>query len=103
MADEEEVASVESAQELEIGITGPKNSDRLFVYTGLAHVDHNGFSGDPIVNFTMFINLSKLHNGRKFDANQTLTAPVAYLANIHGNDDATDFTWAVTKAQTRID
>jgi len=103
MADERELTKIESAQELEVGITGPGNANRLFVYTGLATVDGIGVAGDDIVRFRGFINLSKLHNGRKFNPIPTLTAPVAFLANVHGNSEADDFTWAVSETSTQID
>ena len=85
MAAEQEITAIESPSELEVGITGPKNADRLFVYAGLARLGFSGDDDNHLLNFPIRINLSRVHSGRKFDPIVTLTAPVAFLGDIHGN------------------
>ncbi len=95
-------SKVENGSVLEVGINGPGQANRLFIYTGLIRLERNGDNDDNIIPINVFINLSFLHNAQKFNVNDTHTAPIAFLANVHGNDDATDFTWAVVDVRTDI-
>ncbi len=96
-----ELNNFTSADELEIAITGPNDANRLFIYSGIVEVARH--SGDETMDrFSAFIDLSTKHNRNFLPSPRTVAAPVAYLASLHGTDDAEDCTWAIDNVSTDL-
>lgn len=87
---------------IEAIIRGPNKANRLFIFTGIAIVDLSGDDDNVLGRTSRFINLSKAHS-RPFAPVETAIAPVAYLASLHGNEDAEQFLWAVDRVTAMVD
>lgn len=88
-------------QPLEAIIVGPKAATRLYVFTGIAIPDYNGDADDNLRRDTFVLNISKKY-AKNFIKGLTDIAPIAYLATVHGNEDADQFTWAVDAVRSDI-
>jgi len=87
---------VDNPQEMEVGVNGPKDANRLFIYTGMAVFDFKGTGGSWLRDSLTF------QIGRAFTLTQYKQAvATASLASISNKDNAVNAGWAVDRVEAK--
>lgn len=88
--------NIENPQEMEVGVNGPGDTNRLFIYTGIAVFDFKGTGGGWLRDTLTF------QIGRTFTSTQFKKAmATASLASISNKNHAVNAGWAVDKVEAK--
>lgn len=87
---------IENPQEMEVGVNGPGDANRLFIYTGIAVFNFKG-TGKEWLRDTLTFQLGRTFTSAQF-RNVVVTASLASISN---KSHAVNAGWAVDKVEAK--